>query len=121
MTILSLLQWYGRLWQHILILFILRSLQCISITDTAILHIFCQGNPIVHIIIYKHKDSNKYYRSGINAIFTLPQTMAATKRNAGLPSAVPRASLNDEELVSLPNLPFILSVVLYHYYIHKCR
>ncbi|KAF2363046.1 hypothetical protein FHG87_006190 [Trinorchestia longiramus] len=27
-------------------------------------------------------------------------TMAATKRNAGLPSAVPRASLNDEELVS---------------------
>ena len=26
--------------------------------------------------------------------------MAATKRNAGLTSAVPRASLNDEELVS---------------------
>lgn len=28
------------------------------------------------------------------------QTMAATKRNAGLTSAVPRATLNDEELVS---------------------
>lgn len=27
--------------------------------------------------------------------------MAATKRNSGLTSAVPRASLNDEELVSL--------------------
>lgn len=27
--------------------------------------------------------------------------MAATKRNAGLTSAVPRATLNDEELVSL--------------------
>lgn len=26
--------------------------------------------------------------------------MAATKRNAGLTSAVPRATLNDEELVS---------------------
>lgn len=28
------------------------------------------------------------------------KTMAATKRNAGLTSAVPRASLNDEELVN---------------------
>lgn len=27
--------------------------------------------------------------------------MAATKRNAGLTSAVPRATLNDEELVSV--------------------
>lgn len=27
------------------------------------------------------------------------QTMAANKRNAGLTSAIPRASLNDEELV----------------------
>jgi hypothetical protein len=34
------------------------------------------------------------------------QTMAATKRNAGLTSALPRATLNDEELVSFtfPNL-----------------
>jgi hypothetical protein len=30
--------------------------------------------------------------------------MAATKRNAGLTSAVPRATLNDEELVSLLHL-----------------
>lgn len=29
------------------------------------------------------------------------QTMQATKRNAGLTSAVPRATLNDEELVSM--------------------
>lgn len=29
------------------------------------------------------------------------QTMAATKRNAGLTSAVPRATLNDEELVCI--------------------
>ena len=29
--------------------------------------------------------------------------MAATKRNAGLTSAVPRATLNDEELVINPN------------------
>lgn len=28
------------------------------------------------------------------------QTIAVNKRNAGLPSAVPRATLNDEELVS---------------------
>ncbi|XP_042237510.1 protein unc-13 homolog A-like [Homarus americanus] len=33
------------------------------------------------------------------------KTMAATKRNAGLTSAVPRASLNDEELVSNPPYP----------------
>lgn len=31
------------------------------------------------------------------------KTMAATKRNAGLTSAVPRASLNDEELVNRNN------------------
>lgn len=30
--------------------------------------------------------------------------MAATKRNAGLTSAVPRATLNDEELVSYANV-----------------
>jgi len=37
--------------------------------------------------------------------------MAATKRNAGLTSAVPRATLNDEELVSLNvmNKSFLLS------------
>lgn len=37
--------------------------------------------------------------------------MAATKRNAGLTSAVPRATLNDEELVSLNvmNKSFVLS------------
>jgi hypothetical protein len=37
--------------------------------------------------------------------------MAATKRNAGLTSAVPRATLNDEELVSLnvTNKSFVLS------------
>lgn len=29
--------------------------------------------------------------------------MAVTKRNAGLTSAVPRATLNDEELVSINN------------------
>lgn len=32
-------------------------------------------------------------------ILIFSQTMAATKRNAGLTSAVPRATLNDEELV----------------------
>ena len=37
--------------------------------------------------------------------------MAATKRNAGLTSAVPRATLNDEELVSVNvmNKWFVLS------------
>jgi hypothetical protein len=37
--------------------------------------------------------------------------MAATKRNAGLTSAVPRATLNDEELVSVNvmNKSFVLS------------
>lgn len=29
----------------------------------------------------------------------ISQTMAATKRNAGLTSVLPRATLNDEELV----------------------
>lgn len=33
------------------------------------------------------------------------QTMAATKRNAGLTSALPRATLNDEELVSVAMPP----------------
>lgn len=32
--------------------------------------------------------------------FGCMQTIAVNKRNAGLPSAVPRATLNDEELVS---------------------
>lgn len=32
----------------------------------------------------------------------LIQTMAATKRNAGLTSAIPRPTLNDEDLVSSP-------------------
>jgi hypothetical protein len=36
----------------------------------------------------------------INAGVVAFQTMAATKRNAGLTSALPRATLNDEELVS---------------------
>lgn len=35
--------------------------------------------------------------------------MAQTKRNAGLTSAVPRATLNDEELVSV----FIFFFILY--------
>lgn len=37
--------------------------------------------------------------------------MAATKRNAGLTSAVPRATLNDEELVI-----YVLSDKLWMYY-----
>lgn len=37
----------------------------------------------------------------LSLCFSPPQTMAATKRNPGLTSAVPRASLNDEELVSV--------------------
>ena len=39
------------------------------------------------------------FRLWILIVSLLFQTMAATKRNAGLTSAVPRATLNDEELV----------------------
>lgn len=38
--------------------------------------------------------------------------MAATKRNAGLTSAVPRATLNDEELVRLIKTFLIYSIPL---------
>lgn len=34
--------------------------------------------------------------------------MAATKRNAGLTSAVPRATLNDEELVRIIKIYYLL-------------
>lgn len=38
-------------------------------------------------------------------MYVFEQTMAATKRNAGLTSVLPRATLNDEELVR-SHLPF---------------
>lgn len=44
-------------------------------------------------------------------IFIFSQTMAATKRNAGLTSAVPRATLNDEELVRTCPLVTIYFIV----------
>lgn len=47
-----------------------------------------------------HRETGRRYhviRCELIPIFS--QTMAATKRNAGLTSAVPRATLNDEELV----------------------
>lgn len=49
------------------------------------------------------------------------KTMAATKRNPGLTSSVPRASLNDEELVRLANFSFAFYLfnfdfISYHYF-----
>lgn len=38
--------------------------------------------------------------------------MAATKRNAGLTSAVPRATLNDEELVGICNNFYCLIIYI---------
>ena len=51
-------------------------------------------------------------------IYVFSQTMAATKRTAGLTSAVPRATLNDEELVRIRTL-VIKKIYIYLYYIHK--
>ena len=60
----------------------------------------------IHIAVYiesNRKESSPVIKKKGNVLkaFLCLQTMAATKRNAGLTSAVPRATLNDEELVSL--------------------
>lgn len=51
------------------------------------------------ITIERLEGIRHYYSIRCTLIFIFSQTMAATKRNAGLTSAVPRATLNDEELV----------------------
>lgn len=49
--------------------------------------------------LYNRETGRCYSTVRCTLISLFSQTMAATKRNAGLTSAVPRATLNDEELV----------------------
>lgn len=50
---------------------------------------------------FRYLAATTYYRSVVLIFLCFVQTIAVNKRNAGLPSAVPRATLNDEELVRI--------------------
>jgi len=72
---------------------------------------FSSRTIIIYYVTERLEDTRHYYliiRCTLIPIFS--QTMAATKRNAGLTSAVPRATLNDEELVRT----YPLVIILHH-------